>query len=127
VIFLLFVFFVAFVLLNLLNGLAVGDTGDIRKIAETLSLVARARLISNVFEVHEFISAFLPFKKHYLELVEEIFVLYPNKQNQLGPTELQSLLRIITKKRKLSKNGKSIEEIRIMLKKILTYLDNEET
>jgi hypothetical protein len=62
VIFLLFVFFVAIILLNLLNGLAVGDTGDVRKIAETLSLVARARLISNAFSLF-FVFFFLPFLK----------------------------------------------------------------
>jgi hypothetical protein len=51
VIFFLFIFFVAIVFLNLLNGLALGDTEDIRKITGTLSLEARARLISNAFEV----------------------------------------------------------------------------
>ena len=124
VIFLLFVFLVAIVLLNLLNGLAVGDTKDIRKIAETLSLVARARLISNVSEMFSTLPQFMTRSS---EMTEEMFVLYPNRLNQLGRTELRSLLCIITKKRKLTKKGESIEEMRQMLKKILTYLDNEES
>jgi hypothetical protein len=130
VIFLMFIFFVALVLLNLLNGLAVGDTGDIRKI-ETLSLVARARLISNTVNplspelnpicyllallAHDFLhvsrirvkvfSTLPQFMTCYLKRPEEMFVLYPNRPNQLGPTELRSLLRIITKKRELIKMG----------------------
>ena len=47
-IFLPFVVLVAFVLLNLLNGLAVSDTGIMRKDAERLSLVARVKLISRI-------------------------------------------------------------------------------
>ena len=50
VIFLLFVFLMAIILVNLLNGLAVSDTHVIRKNAEKLSLVARARLISVIEE-----------------------------------------------------------------------------
>jgi hypothetical protein len=38
----------AIVLLNLLNGLAASDTGEIRRDAETLSLAARAKLISRI-------------------------------------------------------------------------------
>jgi hypothetical protein len=105
VIFLMFVSFVAIVLFNLLNGLAVGDTGGIRKKAETLSLVARARFISNTVKVFSTLPQCITY---YLKLPEERFVLYPNRTNQLGPNELRSLLRIITKKRKLSKKGKSI-------------------
>ena len=48
VIFLLFVVLISIILLNLLNGLAVSDTYEIRKNAKTLSLVARARLISRI-------------------------------------------------------------------------------
>jgi len=48
VIFLLFVVVVAIVSLNLLNGLAVNDTGEIRRRAETLSLAARTTLISEI-------------------------------------------------------------------------------
>jgi len=143
VIFLLFVFFVAIVLLNLLNGLAVGDTGKVREDAEILSLVARARLISNAFEVFDTLPQFMT---RSLELTEEMFVLYPNRPNQLGTTELRSLLRIITKKRKPSEKEKSIEhlenwslfteqlstlqlqyeEMRKILMKILTHLDIQE-
>ena len=143
VIFLLFVFFVAIVLLNLLNGLAVGDTGKVREDAETLSLVARARLISDVFEVFGTLPQFMT---RSLELTEEMFVLYPNRPNQLGPTELRSLLHIITKKREPSEKEASIEhlenwilfteklstlqlqyeEMRKILMKILTHLDIQE-
>jgi hypothetical protein len=48
VIFLSFVVLVAIILLNLLNGLAVNDTGEIRKVAETLSLQSRVRLMSRI-------------------------------------------------------------------------------
>jgi ankyrin repeat protein len=51
VIFLLFVVLVAIVLLNLLNGLAVSDTGEITKRAKTLSLAAKANLISKIEEI----------------------------------------------------------------------------
>jgi hypothetical protein len=50
VIFLLFVLLMATILLNLLNGLAVNDTYAIHRNAETLSLVARARLILKIKE-----------------------------------------------------------------------------
>ena len=141
VVFMMFVFFVAIILLNLLNGLAVGDTGKVREDAETLSLVARARLISNAFEVFDTLPQSLT---RSLELTEEMFVLYPNRPNQLGPTELRSLLNIITKKRKPSEKETSIEEnwslfteqlstlqlqseeMRKILMKILTRLDIQE-
>jgi ankyrin repeat protein len=143
VIFLLFIFLVAIVLLNLLNGLAVNDTEEIRKVAETLSLVARARIISSTFDL---LSAFPQFMTCSFELTEEMFVLYPNMPNELGPTELPTLKRIIAEKRKPSKKEKSFEhtenwslfteqlstlqsqseEMRQILMKILTYLDIQE-
>ena len=141
VVFMLFVFFVAIILLNLLNGLAVGDTEKVREDAEILSLVARARLISNTFEVFGTLPQSLTCS---LELTEEMFVLYPNRPNQFGPTELRALLHIITEKRKPSEKETSIEEnlclfteqlstlqlqseeMRKILMKILTRLDIQE-
>jgi hypothetical protein len=101
VVFLLFVFLVTIILFNLLNGLAVGDTKDIRKKAETLSLVARARFISNTSCVLNTPPLFFTSS---LELTEEMFTLYPNKPNQMGSTDRRSLRRIITKKRTPSRN-----------------------
>jgi ankyrin repeat protein len=97
VIFLLFVFLVAIVLLNLLNGLAVNDTETIRKIAETLSLVARVRLITKLEAVLQTLSRFVtPSEK----MTDKIFVLYPNRRpNSIEPTAVRSALRLISKKR----------------------------
>jgi hypothetical protein len=96
VIFLLFVFFVAIVLLNLLNGLAVGDTRRVKKKAETLSLVARVRLITNILGVYLVLPSFV---RNYLGLSAVKTELFPNKTNTIGPDDLRNLKRIITEKR----------------------------
>jgi len=89
VIFLLFVVLVAIVLLNLLNGLAVNDTGVIRKNAERLSLAARAKLISRI---EGLVKALPKFLKPDIELKKEMFEIYPNRQNRIGSAAVQSLL-----------------------------------
>jgi hypothetical protein len=94
-IFLLFVVLVAIVLLNLLNGLAVNDTEVIRKDAETLSLVARAKMISRI----EALAYKLPLTKIFAAEMEE--VIYPNGKNIIGSAAVLSLLRIISEKTKL--------------------------
>jgi len=97
-IFLLFVVLVAIVLLNLLNGLAVNDTEVIRKDAETLSLVARAKMISRI----ETLAYKLPLTKRFAaEMKEVMFVIYPNGKNVIGSAAVLSLLRIISEKTKL--------------------------
>ena len=97
VIFLLFVFLVAIVLLNLLNGLAVNDTGEIRRNAETLSLAARAKLIS-VIERTDFWFNKKP--------KGPTFVIYPNRRNKIGSAVVRSLLRIIREKTKPNQKEK---------------------
>jgi len=144
VIFLLFAFFVAMVLLNLLNGLAVGDTGKVREDAETLSLVARVRLITSILGVY---LALPCFKKRYLVLPDKKYVLYPNKKDNIRSIDLGSLKLIITEKRKRNKKEKRNEhvenwklfteklttlhsqskEMQLMLREIRTYLIRSET
>jgi hypothetical protein len=105
VIFLLFVVLVAIVLLNLLNGLAVSDTGEIRKDAETLSLVARAKLISRI----EGMVHALP---NFINLAvepKEMFVIRPNVRNTIGSAAVRSLLRIISEKTKPRERDKPTE------------------
>jgi hypothetical protein len=97
VIFLLFVVLVAIILLNLLNGLAVNDTGEIRKDAESLSLAARANLISRI---ERLVNALPKRIKPNIELKKEIFVIYPNRRNRIGSAAVQSLLSIISEKTK---------------------------
>jgi ankyrin repeat protein len=111
VIFMLFVFLMAVVLLNLLNGLAVGDTEKIRKIAETVSLMATARMTSKVLGMLPIIPSWYARLTGLYDLTEEMLVFYPNKPNQIVPSDLKSLRRIITKKRKMSKNVKSTEQV----------------
>jgi len=104
VIFLLFVVLVAIVLLNLLNGLAVNDTEVIRKDAETLSLAARAKLVSRI---ETFVNALPKFMKSAVEIKEEMFVIHPNVRNKIGSAAVRSLLRIISEKTKLHEKDKS--------------------
>jgi ankyrin repeat protein len=104
VIFLLFVLLVAIVLLNLLNGLAVNDTGEIRKDAERLSLAARAKLISSI---ERFANALPKFMKTSVEWKKEMFVIYPNRRNKIGSAVVQILLRIISQRTKTHDKDKS--------------------
>jgi hypothetical protein len=110
-IFLLFVFLIAIVLLNLLNGLAVGDTERVREEAKTLSLVARARMTSKLLrEFNDKSSWYKRISPRY-DLTKEMFVLYPNTSNQLESSDLESLRKMITKKREMSKKVKSVENV----------------
>jgi hypothetical protein len=140
VIFLLFVFFVAIVLLNLLNGLAVGDTRKVVEKAETLSFVARVRLIDYIFDVHFYIPSNIT---RYVDWLDKELKLFPNKEKDIGSTLLRSLHRIITEKRERNKKKKTneldeirklfsekmstlqlqCEKVQQMLNKILTHLD----
>jgi hypothetical protein len=105
VIFLIFVVLIAIILLNLLNGLAVSDTYAIRKNAETLSLVARARLISRIEEFGSFYPKWmLPSE---LLTTEELSTFYPNRLNSIGSTQLRSLLSMMRKKRQANKKWES--------------------
>jgi hypothetical protein len=118
VIFLLFVVLVAIVLLNLLNGLAVNDTGVIRKDAERLSLAARAKLISRI---ERLVNALPNCKKTFVELKEEMFVIYPNRRNRIGSTAVRSLIDIIRKKREPNEKAESTgiqKELRMLKKKL---------
>jgi hypothetical protein len=144
VIFLLFVLFVAIVLLNLMNGLAVGDTKKVREDAEILSLVARIRLITYIFDVYFTLPYFVTY---YLILDEEEYELFPNKKKNISSTDLRSLKRIITEKRERNKKEKTNEhdenwklfseklstlqseskEMQQMLKKILTHFNIPES
>jgi ankyrin repeat protein len=105
VIFLLFVVLVAIVLLNLLNGLAVSDTAEIKKDAETLSLVARAKLISRIEGV---VNALPNFTKCAVEL-KDMPITQPTVRNTIGSDAYRSLLRIISEKTKPRKKDKPTE------------------
>jgi hypothetical protein len=100
VIFLVFVVLVATVLLNLLNGLAVNDTGEIRRNAETLSLVARAKLVSRTKRQDACCTS---------EPKEILIIIYPNLENGIVPATVQSLLNVISKKKKPSEKDKLTE------------------
>jgi len=104
VIFLIFVALVAIVLLNLLNGLAVNDTGVIRKDAERLSLAARAKLISRI---ESLVKALPKCMKTSVELKEELLVIYPNRRNRIGSAAVRSLINIIRKKKESNVEDKS--------------------
>jgi hypothetical protein len=93
-IFLLFVAAVTIILFKL-NGLAVRDTDAIWKNAETVSLVARVTLVSRIEELFRLLPSWMT----PMELREEQCVLYPNRRNAIGFTELRSVLGIISKKR----------------------------
>jgi hypothetical protein len=95
VIFLLFVVLVAIVLLNLLNGLAVNDTEQITKVAETLSLESRVRLLKRI---EDLVNALPKYMKPDIEMKEKMFVIYPNQHNKIGSAAVQSLLSIISEK-----------------------------
>ncbi|GFG29710.1 hypothetical protein Cfor_09675 [Coptotermes formosanus] len=104
VIFLLFVFLVSIILLNLLNGLAVSDTEKIRKNGETLSLVARVRLISKIETLLHALPNFTVLKKFRRVTI----VLHPNSPNSIEPTAIRSLYRIISNRRRPCKKSKSM-------------------
>jgi hypothetical protein len=104
VIFLLFVVLVAIILLNLLNGLAVNDTEQITKVAETLSLESRVRLLSRI---EGLVNALPKCMKPDIELREEMFVIYPNRWNRIGSVAVQSLLSIISERTKSEEKDKS--------------------
>jgi ankyrin repeat protein len=144
VIFLLFVLFVSIVLLNLLQGLAVRDTRKVWGEAETLSLVARVTLVNKIYIVYERLPKFM--KRLVVKEGEEL-VIFPNKEKDIGSTDLRSLQRIITEKRERNKKEKRIEQVEYwklfaekqstlqvqceemqqMLKKILTHLNISES
>ena len=150
VIFLLFLFLMAIILLNLLNGLAVSDTHAIRRNAETLSLVARVRLI---LKIEASVRALQRWLTCSVEEAKEMYLLYPNRRNKIGSTEFRPLLSIISKKRQANNKWEStliqenwsmftekfsalqlrqeilekkVDEVRQILTPIVTRLDTDE-
>jgi len=120
VIFLLFIFLVPIILLNLLNGLAVSDTHAIRRNAETLSLVARVRLI---LKIEASVRVLRRWMTCSVEETKEVCVLYPNRRNKTGSTEFRPLLSIISKKRQANNKWESAvsqENWRIFTEKLST-------
>jgi hypothetical protein len=120
VIFLLFIFLVPIILLNLLNGLAVSDTHAIRRNAETLSLVARVRLI---LKIEASVRVLRRWMTCSVEETKEVCVLYPNRRNKTGSTEFRPLLSIISKKRQANNKWESTvsqENWRIFTEKLFT-------
>jgi ankyrin repeat protein len=117
VIFLLFVVLMAIILFNLLNGLAVDDTGKMVKDAETLSLAARAKLISRI---EALVNALPKRVRPSVELKEEMFVIYPNRRNSIGSAAVRCLIQTISKKREHNDNDNLTEikkELRMFQKK----------
>jgi hypothetical protein len=110
-IFLSFVFFVAIVLLNLLQGLAVGDTSKVREEAETLSLVARLKLIKYILGLNEAVSNFIKLPKFIKKYFTLNYNLSPNKEKSIKSTDLRTLKRIITEKRERNKKEKTTEHV----------------
>ena len=106
VIFLLFVVLVAIILLNLLNGLAVNDTEQITKVAETLSLESRVRLL---YRIEGLVNALPKCMKPDIKLKKGMFKIYPNRWNRIGSAAVQSLLSIISEKTKPEGKDKSTE------------------
>ena len=120
VIFLLFVVLVAIILLNLLIGLAVNDIGEIRKVAERLSLQSRVRLMSRIEGV---VNALPQRLKTYIELKEDEYVIKPNHRNIFKSTQIRSLLSIIKEKAKSNeeyarKTTENQEELRKFTEKL---------
>jgi ankyrin repeat protein len=105
VIFLLFVVLVAIVLLNLLTGLAVSDTEQIAQIAEKLCLESRASLL---FKIEKLLNALPKSMKPDIEPIEKTFVIYPNQHNKIKSASVQSLLSIISEKKRPEEKDKSI-------------------
>jgi ankyrin repeat protein len=103
VLFSFFLLLVAIILLNLLNGLAVNDTGELRKNAETLSIVARAKLI---YGVERFVIPLRKLSCNYVDRKETTFEIYPNWRNRIGSDNFRSLLNIITKRRESNEKAK---------------------
>jgi hypothetical protein len=117
VVFLLFVVLVAIILLNLLNGLAVSDTGEIRKNAKMLSLAARAKLISRI---EGLVNALPKCLRPDIELKKVMFEIYPNERNIIGSAAVQSLLSLISegKTNKKEKSTGIQEELSFFTKKL---------
>jgi phosphopantothenate synthetase len=117
-----------------LNGLAVNDTGEIRKDAERLSLAARAKLISRI---ERLVNALPKCMKTSVELKEEMFIIYPNRRNRIGSAAVRSLINIIRKKKEINENDKltgileewslfteKLSELQILQEKLQKKLDN---
>jgi len=91
---------VAIILLNLLNGLAVSDTQEICRNAETLSIVGRARLI---LKTEASLRALQRCMTCSVEGTKETCTLCADRRNKIGSTDLRHLLSKITKKRQPNK------------------------
>jgi hypothetical protein len=96
VIFLLFVFLGAIILFNVLS-LAVSEAGEIKKEAETLSLVARAKLIDCIEKSASALPKFMEYS------VIRPHAMFLNKRNIIGSTAAELLFSTISKETKLNK------------------------
>jgi hypothetical protein len=97
VIHLLLVFLVSNILSNLLSALASSDTDVVRKNAETISLVARVKL---TYSIEGLVNALPKSIKPDIELKKDMFEIYPNVRNRTASAAAQSLLSIISEKKK---------------------------
>jgi len=104
VIFLLFFFLVAIILLKFLNGLAVSDIYGIRRNAETLSIVGRARLI---LKIEASLWALQRCMTCSVEETKEMCTLCADRRNKIGSTDLRLLLSKITMKGQPNKKWES--------------------
>jgi len=96
----IFVSLVANILLNFLKGLAVSDTHAIRRNAETLSIVGRARLI---LKIEASLRALQRCMTCSVEGTKEMCTLCADRRNKIGSIDLRILLSKITKKRQPNK------------------------
>lgn len=89
VILVLFILLISVILLNLLSGLAVSDTQAIKNDAETLSLIARVRLISNIENLVCGAAQSKWIFPRFITIITpnlcSVFKSYPNKQVHVFP------------------------------------------
>jgi hypothetical protein len=94
------------VLWNLLSPLAANDTDVVIKNAKTIRLVAAARLISRC---ERLVSILPQCMQPDISLGEDMFVIYPNRRNRIGPSAVQPLLSITSEKNKSNEKDKLTE------------------
>jgi len=89
VILVIFILLIGVILLNLLSGLAVSDTQAIKNDAETLSLIARVRLISNIENLVCGAAQSKWIFPRFITIITpnlcSVFKSYPNKQVHVFP------------------------------------------
>ncbi|PSN39524.1 hypothetical protein C0J52_12395 [Blattella germanica] len=125
IIFIAFVFVVPIVLLNLLNGLAVNDTGTIRKDAEILSLVARVRLINKIEKVTDVLPKCFSFTNNF----SDIYSLYPNRRNSIDSSSVLESFRLVSRKKKKEKKNKGAwdqQVLNVLMDRIVKVQEQQE-